>query len=301
MSTVASGAATMKMISSTSITSINGVTLISCISSSVSSPWSRQTLMTTHSSTLDGGQWRRPPRGRSRHDGALEIAADEPQDLRRGIAEPSAVARDRAREHVVDHHGWNGGRKPESSRQQRLGDARRNHREVGGMRFRDADEAVHDAPYSAKQADEGRGRTDGGKHAGAAQDPSPEACFDALEARSDPFLDAFSVGGTGGDLQLGHGRIEELHDLALSTGKPLDSLRGGAHADELIQCRPHASLGQHDLYGFGEPHRPGDDRSEGKADQYRLHHRIGVEIHAPWAEIARKRGGGHDVVLRQRR
>jgi len=38
MSTVASGAATMKMISSTSITSMNGVTLISCISSSVSSP-----------------------------------------------------------------------------------------------------------------------------------------------------------------------------------------------------------------------------------------------------------------------
>jgi hypothetical protein len=45
MSTVASGAATMKMISSTSITSMNGVTLISCTSFSVSSPWSRRTLM----------------------------------------------------------------------------------------------------------------------------------------------------------------------------------------------------------------------------------------------------------------
>src|SRR6516165_11188727 len=155
MSTVASGAATMKMISSTSITSINGVTLISCISSSVSSPWSRQTLMTTHSSTLDGGQWRRPPRGRSRHDGALEIAADEPQDLRRCIAKPAAVARDRPREHVVNHHGRNGGRKPESRRQQRLGDARRDHGEEGGMRLRDADEAVNDAPDGAEQADGG--------------------------------------------------------------------------------------------------------------------------------------------------
>ena len=38
MSTVASGAATMKMISSTSITSMNGVTLISCTSSRSSSP-----------------------------------------------------------------------------------------------------------------------------------------------------------------------------------------------------------------------------------------------------------------------
>ena len=32
---------------------------------------------------------------------------------------------------------------------------------------------------------------------GAAQDPSPVACFDALETRRDPLLDAFSVGGTG--------------------------------------------------------------------------------------------------------
>src|SRR5262249_40305478 len=187
----------MKMISSTSITSINGVTLISCISSSVSSPWSRRTLMTTLSSTLDGGQGRRSPRGRNRHDGALEIAADEPQDLRRGVAEPGAIARDRPREYVVDHHGRNGGRKPESGRQQRLGDARRDHREVRGMRLGDADEAVHDAPDGAEQADEGGGRTDGGKHAGAAQDPSPVACFDARETRRDPLLDAFSVGGTG--------------------------------------------------------------------------------------------------------
>jgi hypothetical protein len=38
MSTVASGAATMKMMSSTNITSMNGVTLISCISARLSSP-----------------------------------------------------------------------------------------------------------------------------------------------------------------------------------------------------------------------------------------------------------------------
>src|SRR6516225_938479 len=106
------------------------------------------------------------------------------------------------------------------------------------MRFRDADEAVHDAPDGAEQADEGGGRTDGGKHTGAAQDPSPVACFDALEARRDSFLDAFSVGGTGGDLQLGHRRIEKLHDLALSVRKPLDAFRRRAYADELIECRP---------------------------------------------------------------
>jgi hypothetical protein len=51
-------------------------------------------------------------------------------------------------------------------------------------------------PDGTEQADEGGGCTDGGKHAGAAQDPSPVACFDALEARRDSLLDAFSVGGT---------------------------------------------------------------------------------------------------------
>src|SRR5260221_11496358 len=102
------------------------------------------------------------------------------------------------------------------------------------MRFRDADEAVHDSPDVAKQADEGGGRPDGGKHAGAAQDPSPEACFDALEAGSDPFLYAFSVGGTGGDLQLGHRRIEEPHDPSLSIGKPPDPPPRGADPDERI-------------------------------------------------------------------
>jgi hypothetical protein len=39
---------------------------------------------------------------RSRYGGStLEIAADEPQDLRRGVAKTGAVARDRPREHVV--------------------------------------------------------------------------------------------------------------------------------------------------------------------------------------------------------
>jgi hypothetical protein len=41
-------------------------------------------------------------------------------------------------------------------------------------------------------------------------DPPPVARLDALEARGDPFLHAFSVGGIRGDLQLGRGCIEEF-------------------------------------------------------------------------------------------
>src|SRR5258708_21313504 len=106
------------------------------------------------------------------------------------------------------------------------------------MRFRDADEAVHDSPDGAKQADEGGGRTDGGKHAGAAQDPSPEACFDALEAGSDLLLSAFSVGGTGGDLSLGPGPCRELHVLALCICPPPHPLRRGAVSVAHFHFRP---------------------------------------------------------------
>ena len=76
-----------------------------------------------------------PARALSARRRGVEIAADQPQHLGGGIADQRAIAGDRAREHVVDHHGRDGGGKPESGRQQRLGDARRHHREVGGLRL----------------------------------------------------------------------------------------------------------------------------------------------------------------------
>ena len=72
--------------------------------------------------------------------------------------------------------------------------------------FRDADEAVHDAPDRAEQADEGRGRADGGEHAGAAQHPPRAGRLDALEARRDPLLDALAIVRAGGELELGRRR-----------------------------------------------------------------------------------------------
>src|SRR6266545_7147233 len=99
MSTVASGAATMKMISSTSITSMNGVTLISWTSSSSSLPWSRRTLIVC-GPALFGGSRKRGAQAPA----AVEIAAHQQQDLGRGVAQERAVARGRARKRVVDHH-----------------------------------------------------------------------------------------------------------------------------------------------------------------------------------------------------
>src|SRR5712671_2500324 len=139
MSTVASGAATMKMMSRTSITSMKGVTLISWTSSSSSLPWSRRTLIVC--SSLG--------RRRDRLAGAgatIEVAARQPQRLGRGIGELGPVGGDLAGEHIIDDDRGDRRRQPEGGRQQGFGYAGRDHRQIGGLRLRDADEAVHDAP-----------------------------------------------------------------------------------------------------------------------------------------------------------
>ncbi len=78
------------------------------------------------------------------------------------------ISGNRARELVIDDDRGNCGDEADGRRQQRFGDARRNDGEVGRLRFRNADEAIHDAPHGTKQADEWCGRADGGENAGAA-------------------------------------------------------------------------------------------------------------------------------------
>ena len=79
----------------------------------------------------------------------------ELHDLRGCIPNQRAVMRRRARQHVVDHDCGDGGNEAERGCKQRLGDAGGHHREIRGVRLRDADEAVHDAPDRPEQADEG--------------------------------------------------------------------------------------------------------------------------------------------------
>src|SRR5690606_24420615 len=96
-STVASGAATMKMMSSTSMTSMKGVTLISCVSWR-SSPMLSRTFPATASSLFGGDG--------ARGDGAIvEIAADQPLHPGRGVGQNLPVTGDRAGEDIVDDHG----------------------------------------------------------------------------------------------------------------------------------------------------------------------------------------------------
>src|SRR5262249_48132243 len=136
MSTVASGAATMKIMSSTSITSMNGVTLISWTSFSASSPWSRRmtALSCSHVDTPCRSLGGRQCGGRRRGGGAVEIAANQREHLRRCVAKLCAVARDQARERVINDHCRNRGGEPERRGGERLGHAGRDHRPLCALR-----------------------------------------------------------------------------------------------------------------------------------------------------------------------
>src|SRR5450756_1778715 len=134
----------MKMISSTSMTSIKGVTLISWLTAR--SPSASSIFMAI---------------GLARDRGAaIEIAAGHAQDEGRGVAEQATVAGNDARESVVDDAGRDRGDQAERGGEQSLGDAGRHHHEVGSLRLRDADETRHDSPHRAEQPDERRARSD---------------------------------------------------------------------------------------------------------------------------------------------
>src|SRR5262249_48674384 len=125
MSTVASGAATMKMMSSTRITSMNGVTLISCWMSR-SSPLERcpsRTPMAAPRCALQGA-----------YMDALS-ATDHQEKLRRGVIQDGAIAADDADEVIVDHDCGDCCDEPHRGRKQRFGNAGRYNREIGGVGF----------------------------------------------------------------------------------------------------------------------------------------------------------------------
>src|SRR5690606_14799529 len=143
--TVRRGAASMKMIRSTSITSTKGVTLISDIG-------------------RDARRRRRLPSPRITPVPMSGRLVELPrQDQGEFVGEALVHADNRlglAVELVVEDHRRDRGEKAEAGRKQRLGDARRHHREVGRLLEGDLLEGVLDAPDRAEEADEGGGRAD---------------------------------------------------------------------------------------------------------------------------------------------
>ena len=162
------------------MTSMNGVTLISC-----GSEQDRHRRRCRAAPPL----LTPPPSPAGGACCPIEVARDEAQHLRRGIADQRPVAGRRARELIVDDDRRDGGNKADGGGEQRLGDAGRDHGEVGGLRLGDADEAVHDAPDRAEQADERRRGADGGEHAGALVHVAAGRRPRAGQARGDALLD----------------------------------------------------------------------------------------------------------------
>src|SRR4051812_33215066 len=140
---VISGAVTMKMISSTSITSMNGTMLISLIVRRRLPPrW----LTFGISDALCGG--------------GADVALQDVRELLDEGLELDRDAVDVAREAVVgDHRGYRG-EQADRGGDERFRDAGRNARERHLRHVRQPDERMHDSPHRAEQADVRRHRAD---------------------------------------------------------------------------------------------------------------------------------------------
>ena len=101
--------------------------------------------------------------------------------------------------------------------------------EIGRLRFRNADEAVNDAPHRAEQADEGRGRADGGQNAHAA--PHGRCSARTISAKREPARSSVPTFGADRQRQflLLFRRIEErAEDRAAGGPRPPATLRASA-------------------------------------------------------------------------
>src|SRR5215470_1112536 len=186
-STVDSGAATMKMMSSTRMTSMNGVTLISCVSPKSSSSSTSVNVTPIHYSATCALLRGAPDRSRTH---TVEVARQLPTGRSGRTVDQLEIAFRDAREVIVEHDRWNCCEQTDCCCEQRLGDAGRDDRQVGRLRFRNANEAVHDAPDGAEQSDERRSCTNRREHAHAHADAARLRARDLGEARRRALLDA---------------------------------------------------------------------------------------------------------------
>jgi hypothetical protein len=81
----------------------------------------------------------------------VEVARQQPPDRAGATADIFQIRFGRTRKVIVDDDRRDGGDEPDRGRQQCFGNARRDYREIRGLRFGNADEAVHDSPDGAEQ------------------------------------------------------------------------------------------------------------------------------------------------------
>src|SRR5882757_839845 len=149
---VISGAATMKMISSTSMTSTIGVTLISAMTAARRRPRlppPAEPAMFIAMILISRCVRHVPP---SRP--LVDLARQDGRKLVGETFQPLRLPVHLGNELIVENSRRNGGDKADRGGKQRLRDAGGHHRQRGVFRGRDRLEARHDAPDGSKQADE---------------------------------------------------------------------------------------------------------------------------------------------------
>src|SRR6202040_667882 len=107
-----------------------------------------------------------------------------------------------------------------------------------GVRLRDADEAVHDAPDRAEQADEGGSRADRGKDTGAARHFAAGRLLDALELPGDALLEAVAAQARGKP-DLVSGRLHQKRGRAGAVAELLVGLRERRAILQRAQVAPY--------------------------------------------------------------
>ena len=119
----------------------------------------------------------------------------------------------------------------------------------------------------------------------------PAACSIALELPGDALLEAVGA-QAGGKPDLVSGRLHQ--NCAARAGAVAELLVGLRERRAILQraqVAPYRRARAAQFEPFGEPDRPGDQRSDGKADHHRFHDDVGMDEHAPRGEILRQLRG----------
>src|SRR5579862_903846 len=189
------GVTTMKMISSTSITSTMGVTLISELTFLPSSRFANAISLNlpnfsrdiATASSWEGPALKRSSAGQATHSGiklpAIAALLEEVVDQFARRVVHFDVERFHATGQVVEHHdGGDGDEQADGRRNQRFRDTASDCRQTGGLRVGDAGERVQNAHHRSEQSHEGGSRADGGEAAQSALEFGVDDGFGAFQS-----------------------------------------------------------------------------------------------------------------------
>src|SRR5712691_2061159 len=264
---VTSGAVTMKITSSTSMTSTYGTMLMSCIG----------------------------PRLRRRAGMSLlhRLAMEDVGELLHEALEAIAQALDVVRVAVVRYHRRDGGEQADRRGDERLGDAGRHLRERRLLNVRQAAKRVHDAPYRAEQADIGTHRPGRGEKGQMALEEIHLALEGGAHRAPRPVHHVARVGAAALPAQLGELTEAGLEDALQAADGVAVGDRALVERGELVAA-PELAL---ELLGLAartpdrepllEDEHP---RQEGHRDQQYQHHLdddAGVDDQGPDIEVLR--------------